>query len=196
VIDTLARECAAGNWRRKSFVDPRERKGVTRNAVGADAVGLLYEGSGGASDHVPWSAFGGNTKDLSRLFSERCTRDWTPEELRAIAGLLRLTACVEAVDITAKMFDGAKKANFTEANKKELLDAFAIVTDAASHAPDEREEAAREAAAADVLAGMLRLTTESKWSSAVAENERLITDFEDSLLVRILSNGLEPDAVK
>ncbi len=196
VIETLAKECAAGNWRRKSFVDPREKKGVTRNAVGADAVGLLYEGSGGASDHVPWSAFGGNTKDLSRLFSERCTREWNPDELRSIAALLRLSACVEAVDLTAKMFDGSKKANFTEPNKKELLDAFAFVTEAASHAPDEREEAAREVAAVNVLGGMLRLMTDGRWSSAVAENERLITDFKDSLLVRLLSNGLDPDAVK
>jgi hypothetical protein len=196
VIDTLARECAAGNWRRKGFTDPRDRKGATRNAVGADATGLLYEGPGGVADHVPWSAFGGNTKEISKLFSERCTREWTPEEMHGITALLRMTACIEAIDVTAKMFDGAKKANFTDANQKELADAFAIVTGWTANAPAEREETAREAAAAAALGTTMRLTTDGKWSAAVAETERLITAFKDSLLVRLLSNGLDPDAVK
>jgi hypothetical protein len=187
-VETLGRECASGGWRRKSFTDPRERKNLTRNATGADATGLLYDGDAGA-DHVPWSAFGGNTKEISKLFFERLARDWTAAELRGIAALLRLEACVEVVDLTAKMFDGQKKSNFTENNQRDVLEVANTLTAWSARAPEEKDEMAREMEAAGILAMALRQATETQWSASVSQIERLLYDYQDTLLVRLLSNG-------
>jgi hypothetical protein len=188
-IEVLAKECASGGWRRKSFTDPREKKVTTRNAVGADATGILYDAEGGAAGHVPWSAFGGNTKELSKLFFERCTREWTAEEMASIATLMRLNAVVEALEISGKMFDPSRKANFTEANAKDLLEAYVQAQTWATRAPATQPALARELEAATLLASVLRQTTDGQWSTAVAGTERLIASYADTLLVRLMSNG-------
>ncbi|MDZ4771693.1 MAG: FHA domain-containing serine/threonine-protein kinase [Planctomycetota bacterium] len=195
-IETLTRECSSNGWRRKSFTDPREKKSVTRNATGADAIGLLYEGEGGAADLVPWSAFGGNTKELSKLFFERLTRDWTGAELHAIAALLKIQACIEVVDMSAKMLDAQKKANFTESNQREVLEIGNTLSTWSSRAPDEKDEIAREMSAASILAVGLRQMTETQWSTAVSQIERLLYECPGTLIVRLLSNGKPPEEPK
>jgi len=196
VLDTLARECREGTWRRRSFNDPREKKVVTRNATGADASGLLFDGENGAADHVPWSAFGGNTKELSKLFFERLNREWTAEELHGIAALVRMQACVEAVDLAAKMFDGQRKANFTEANQRDLLEAFTTAAQWSTRANAGKDEIAKETEAAGQLATALRQATDGQWSGSIAVIERLLTDYQGTLLVRLLSNGQPIDGSK
>lgn len=193
-LDTLAREWSGGGWRRKSFVDPRDKKSATKNATGVDAEGLLVD-DGGAPERVPWSAFGGRTEELSKLFFERLTREWNDVELRQIAALLRLCACVETTALTAKMFDRDKRANFTESNQREVLEAFAVASQWQQKASGGGERLAREAGAAELLCGVLRHSTESRWSTAVASLERLMREFDDTLLVRLMSDGTPPDAV-
>ncbi|MBL8857171.1 MAG: protein kinase [Planctomycetes bacterium] len=193
VLETLSRECSAGGWRRRSFGDPREKRTTTRNATGADTTGLLFDGDGGVADHIPWSAFGGNTKVLSDLFYDRCTRDWTPAELHGIAALLRLEACIEVLDGAAKMFDAQKRSNFTESNQRDMLEVFNTLSSWAARAPEEKDEIARESEATQILARALRQMTDSQWSTAVVAIERLLTEYPNALLVRLLSNGLPVD---
>ncbi len=188
VLGMLGREFAAGGWRRKSFNDPRERKAVTRNAVGADAGGILYEGEGGAVERLPWSAFGGSTKELSKLFFERCTRAYTPEEESAISGLVRVTAVVEALRVVGKMLEPSRRANFTESNAKELSECFAAARDWAESGPP-ADALARERGAAEILGEALAKSTAGAYSAAVAGVERLLRDHEDTLFVRLLSDG-------
>jgi hypothetical protein len=69
--------------------------------------------------------FGGDDREISKLFTERLAREWTPDELRGIAGLLRLTAVVEAIGRAGKMFDPAKRYNFTDADAREMTECFA-----------------------------------------------------------------------
>ena len=192
VLETVAREY--DNWRRKSIADPRERKGTTRNAVGADATGLLIEGDGGKVEHVDWSSFGANSRDLARLFTERLARDYTNEELRGIAALLRITAVSEALELAGKMLDPARKANFTESNARELIDAYTQAMSWAQKSGD-ASAATRELSAATELGNVLQRVTEGAWSIAVDGTERLLAGAQDSLLVRLLSDGslqLEP----
>jgi len=185
-LELLAREFA--RWRRKAFVDPRERKGATRNAAGVDANGIVCEPEGGRAETIPWSAFGGNTRDLGRLFHERLEREYSAEEKRAIAALLRLNAVVEAVDLTSKMFDPARRVNFTETNARELTEAYEPALDWARRA-GEPQPAEREVAAATQLAQVLLKLTEGSYSIAVTGTERLLADAQDTLLVRLLSDG-------
>ncbi|MBK7877296.1 MAG: serine/threonine protein kinase [Planctomycetes bacterium] len=185
-LEMLAREFP--NWRRKGFTDPREKKGATRNAVGADAAGLLCEGEGGKVEHVDWSAFGGNARDLARLFTERLAREYTTDEARGIAALLRVSAVVEAIDLASKMLDPTRKVNFTETNARELLEAFVPATTWAQKAPD-AVATALELSAATQLAGVLQRVTDGAYSVAVAETEELLANHQASLLVRLLSDG-------
>jgi len=188
-LDTLGREFA--QWRRRAFTDPREKRGVNRNAVGADAQGILYEvDGGGAPERLPWSAFGADVQAQNKLFVERLQRDWTPEEMAGIAAMLRMSAVVETIRATAKMFDAGKRANFTESNVRDMRALYEPATAWSEKAgPESKARLQREMASADVLAEALRSATESRWAAAAASIERLLTEFADTLLVKLLSDG-------
>jgi hypothetical protein len=184
----VGREYSTGGWRRKTINDPRDKKNSARTAVGADANGVVCEGEGGAIETVPWSAFGGNAKEVSKLFWERTVREYTPEEVRAIAGLVRMSAVIEALDRTSKMFDRTRRSNFTEGNARDLADCFTPLQQWIQKLGN-GGSLAREAAAAAVLGQVLGQTSEGAWSVAVAGTERLLAEYEDTLLVRLLSDG-------
>jgi hypothetical protein len=192
VLATIGREYSGGGWRRKTFSDPRDKKNPARTAVGADANGILSEGEGGAVENVPWSAFGGNAKELSKLFWERTAREYTPDEVRAIAGLIRMTAVVEALERTSKMFDRTRRANFTESNARDLAECFVPLQQWIQKLGGDAS-LARESQATAVLAQVLAQTTEGAWSVAVAGTERLLGEYQDTLLVRLLSDGSAPE---
>jgi pSer/pThr/pTyr-binding forkhead associated (FHA) protein/tRNA A-37 threonylcarbamoyl transferase component Bud32 len=192
MLAAVGREYATGGWRRKAVSDPRDKRNPVRTAVGADAQGVAVEGEGGAVDRVPWSAFGGNTKELSRLFWERLNREYTPDEARAIVALLRMTAVVEALERASKMLDPARRANFTEANARDVGECFAPLQQWIQKLGSEAL-CAREAKAATLLAQVLAQTTDGAWSVAVAGTERLLDEYQDTLLVRLLSDGSVPE---
>jgi len=192
-LKTLGREFA--NWRRKSFTEPRGGKIVTRNAVGADATGILAEGDGGAVEHVDWSVFGGDDREISKLFTERLAREWTPDELRGIAGLLRLTAVVEAIGRAGKMFDPAKRYNFTDADAREMTECFAQAQIWAEKAGT-TDALAKEVAAARQLTHVCQKMTEGSWSFAVSATEELLARHASTLVVRLLSDGTMPEGPK
>jgi tRNA A-37 threonylcarbamoyl transferase component Bud32 len=191
----LGREYSSGGWHRKNFIDPRDRKNPARTAVGVDANGILCEGEGGQVENVPWSAFGGSAKELSNLFWERTTRDYTPAEVRGITGLIRLTAVIEALERTAKMFDRTRHANFTDGNARDLAECFVPLQQWIQKLGGEAS-LARESQAAALLAQVLAQTTEGTWSVAVAGTERLLDEYQDTLLVRLLSDGSATDPAR
>jgi hypothetical protein len=93
------------------------------------------------------------------------------------------------------MFDPSRKANFSDTNQKDLVECFAQASSWAAKTPQGGAKLARENEAAMLLAGVLKQTTDGQWSTAVASGERLLRDFGDTLLVRLMSNGeLAPDA--
>ncbi|MFN0008863.1 MAG: protein kinase domain-containing protein [Planctomycetota bacterium] len=182
----LGREFAA--WRRKTFTVPQGGKSVSRNAVGADAAGILAEKEGGAVEQVPWSTFGGDGRELSKLFVERLTREWTADETRGIAALVRLTAVVEAVSRASKMFDAARRFNFTEADEHEMAQCF----DPARSWGERAGTTAliqREKEAAALLAVACRKMTDKAWATAAVTVEDLLSRYSDTLVVWLLSDG-------
>jgi hypothetical protein len=190
-LRTLGREFSS--WRRKGFTDPRAGKSAARNAIGADEEGILAEDEHG-TEHVPWSAFGGDDREISRLFTERLSREWTPDELRGIAALLRMTAVVEALGRAGKMFDATKRSNFTEADQKEMTECFAQA-EAWGDKAGTSSAVRKEAAAARGLAVVCEKMTEGAWSVAVSAAEDLLLRHGDTLLVRLASDGTLPGAL-
>ena len=190
-LATLGREFSS--WRRKSFTAPRAGKSVSRNAVGADATGIMAEGEGGAVEHVPWSTFGGDDRELSKLFVERLTRDWTAEETRAIAGLIRLTAVVEAVGRASKMLDATKRFNFTDADGHEMDECFVQARTWAERSGTQAQ-VEREKLATSMLAEVCRKMTDKSWATAAVMVEDLLARYPDTLLVRLLSDGTAPES--
>lgn len=184
--EMIAREFP--NWRRKSFADPRDGKGTPRNALGADASGILCEGDGGKAEHIDWSAFGANPRDIARLFHERLGREYTSAELAGIAALLRVSAVIGAIDASGKMFDPTRRSNFTETNAREILENYSHALQWAQRAGDD-SAAKRERDAAALLVEALQKTSEGAYSAAVAGIERLLAGSSDTLLVRLLSDG-------
>jgi hypothetical protein len=187
----LAKEFQGG-WKRKGIDDPRDKVETQRNAVAADAEGLMIEGASGGVERVPWTAFGRNTKALNKLFLERLARDYTAAEARDVMALLHLTADAEALELGGKMFEPGRKANFTPGNAAEMLEGFDAAQVWAAKAGGALPLLGADQAAAQLLARVLQDTTDGAWSTAVAGTERLIREHQDSLLVRMLSDGTEP----
>jgi len=176
------------NWRRTYVSDPRARHGATRVARAASSQGLLLEVDGGATETVPWAAFGGNTRALDFLFNERLPRQYSREESRAIAALMKLTAVVDAVSQAAEMLAPGSAAAFTVREADELKETLALAGAWAGRA-ELGPELAPEMEAGALLAETLRQASQGSWSRAFTGLERLLTERRDTLLVRLLSDG-------
>lgn len=187
LFSTLASEFERGGWRRKSFFDPRARTRTIRDAVGANADGLLVKVEA-TSELVPWSSFGARTTDLQQVFHQRLAREYTREELAGIEALMRLSAVAQAIEETAEMLQSDATSNLTEDEVRVVTEAY----DAArgwAQAAGNLASFEREAEAARIWIDALRAGTEGAWSRAVAIHERLLREFRDTLLVRLLSDG-------
>jgi len=187
LFPTLAAEFERGGWRRKSFFDPRARTRTIRDAVGANAEGLLVKVDA-TSELVPWSSFGGRTADLHQIFHQRLTREYTREELLGIDALLRMSAVLQAVEETSEMLQADASSNLGDDEVRVVLDAYDAARGWAQLAGT-LPAFEREAEAARVWIDGLRAGTDTSWSRAVAAHERLLREFRDTLLVRLLSDG-------
>ena len=183
-LTTLASEFTNGGWRRRSVSDPRGGRGTARDVVGADATGLQVDVRGTA-EPVPWTAFGGQTDALGTLVKDRLSRDYTPEEKDGIAGLMRISAALEAAGLADQMLDPSGEAHFSDAEATRLTKLF----DPVEPWIGDVVAFAREREAADVLARALLDLEASMWSSAEAGLATLLTNFDDTLLVASLSDG-------
>jgi hypothetical protein len=186
-LEVLGREYGQGNWMRKTVNDPRSRGRVNRDAVGADSSGVLLKVEG-TPERVPWSAFGGKTLELNQLFFKRLSREYTLEEQAGIDALMRATAVLQAVDEASEMFYPGEVANLSDEEVRAMLDGFELARPWAE-AAGTLAALERERAAAEILARALRSESDGSWSVCVAGLERLLGEFGETLLVRILSDG-------
>ena len=186
-LEELGREYGRDNWLRKTVNDPRSRGRVNRDTVGADKGGVLLKVEG-TPERVPWSAFGGKTLELNQLFFKRLSREYTLEEQAGIDVLMRATAVVQAVDEASEMFYPGEVANLSDEEVRAMLEGFELARPWAE-AVGTLPALERERAAAEILARALRSETDGSWSVCVAGLERLLGEFSETLLVRILSDG-------
>ncbi|MCE9594836.1 MAG: protein kinase [Planctomycetes bacterium] len=187
ILELVGAEFGKGSWRRKTIADPRKGKGQNRNAVTADARGISVDGDGGV-ETIPWSAFGPRPRELHQLFHERLTREWTADEQRAIAGLMRIASVSAAIDGAGEMLQTSRRATFSEGEYKELVEGFQLATNWA-HQDGEVRLLAEESVAADLLGRALRFIDGGQWASAVANLERIERDHAGTLLFRLLTGG-------
>lgn len=180
-------EFANNGWKREQVADPRGGRSSVRKALSIDDAGIGVEVDG-RTELVPWSAFGARPRELNFLFHERLQRVYAPAELAGIETLLRHAAVLAAVEAASEMFDEKSNARFDKSEQAELLAGFDWGRPWAQQAgrigPFERESRA-----AAVLAQSLLDASQDAWSASVAGLERLLTEFPDTLLVRLLSDG-------
>jgi hypothetical protein len=175
------------HWKRKTFNDPRARGRSSRDALGATAAGLLIKTDSG-SELLPWSAFGAKPNELHQLFHQRLTREYTRDELVGIEALLRMTAVLQTVDETSEMLRDGTTSVLSEDEARAIFEGYDVARIWASALGDTRA-LDRESEAARLLIDSLRATSSGAWSRSVAGFERLLAEFRDTLLVRLLSDG-------
>jgi serine/threonine protein kinase len=183
-------------WRRKTVADPRSARSPRREVIGADADGLRVDVAG-VGESIPWSAFGGRTRELDFLFSERISGPYPPERAAGVAALVKLCAVVDAARQAAEMFDLESEAVFTRKEASTLRETLDLALSWAREAGDSLA-CEGERAAADLLATVLTQASAQTWSGAFSGLQRLLEDHGETLLVRLLSDGrgVEPPPVR
>ena len=174
-------------WRRKTVADPRSRRSVKREVIGAGADGLRVD-MGGSTESIPWSDFGARTRELDFLFSERVSRAYSREQATAVAAVVKLCAVVDAAHQAAEMFNLETKAIFTKKEAADLRETLELAAAWAREAGSP-QRCEGELAACDLLATVLAQASEKTWSGAFASSQRLLRDHGETLLVRLLSDG-------
>ncbi len=186
----LTAEYQAGNWRRRTLTDPRERSTAMREAVAVSLEGLTLRTDTG-TEALPWSAFGSSPRDLHNLFKGRLQREWTLEERSGVAHLLWTSSISRLVADTRARVGENRRGKLDEAKRAELLEGFALAREWADGAQLERIRV-EESASALWLDAVTALTGE-QWALAAAHLEALLGDHARSLLVHLLSNGNQID---
>jgi len=184
MLTGLATAFGEGTWRRRSVLDPRGGKPVPRDAAACDAQGL-YVDDHGEPQLIPWSAFAASTEAWVQLFKERLGRPYTAREEQGGAGLVRVSAALEAAALARQMLDPASRAHFSGAEAEELLALYSAPEPWVQAAP----RFARERAAAGILVQALTDLEAGSWSGAEAGLSTLLADYGDTLLVALLSDG-------
>ncbi len=183
-LETLAREFASGGWRRKTVSDPRTKR--PREVRDFTPEGLVF-----ADDEqlalVPWRELQGDPEWWNQLFQGRLEREWSPEEKRGIAALLRLSGAARAAELAQAMLDPRGRGLLQPAELQALRAAFAP-TDAWL-AENGDPELAQESTAAGLLADALGAAQEKRWSHSASALERCLAECGDTLTVGLLSDG-------
>ena len=190
VLATLVAEFQAGTWRRRTVALPGTRRGSARETVGVRADGLLVAGDGQAQ-HVPWSVFTESAADLAQLFKGRLEREYSAAEHRGIVALLRIAAATQVARLVEPAL-AAEPAAVSDAAAEQLVPAaFEPAVAWATEAGDDEllRSATRERDAALLLVRTLRAVEQERWTAAVTGLERLFSEFGDTLLVLLLSDG-------
>ena len=191
VLQLLVDEHAAGGWRRRSVVDPRGRRQVAREVLGATGTGLVLEGADGG-ELVPWEAFGRRADWIHQLFNGRLQRAYSVEEEAGILTLLRIAAVCEVVARVERALAGPDARDGGSAEP--LQSAFDAAGEwlgegSAAETFEPRRRIAREREATALLDQALDAVEAAAWAPAAEALERLLAEYGDTLLVTLLSDG-------
>jgi len=188
-FEPLVREWSSGGWKRRTVNDPRSRGRANREAVNADARGVLIK-DGEATELIGWEEFARRPAELHQLFLERLARAYTPTEIESIAALMRLAAVLQAIDEGAEVLADPDHQMLSNEESQRLLEGFDLAREW-SHGAESKARLEREASAAALLAAALSASGERHWAETVTLLERLLAEQRETLLVRLLSDGRE-----
>lgn len=178
-------------WRRKTVLVP-EGNGRTR---ASDVAGISSSGLQLADGRsVEWRALMRQPKAMDNIFKERLHRDWTQAELEGVATLVRMSAVLGALHSAEEALPEETSERFTKSEAEELVLGYSF----AQNWVDNLEEPARSAAqaplelelsAASDLATALLAAGDERPADAAALIERLFAESNNTLIVRLLSDG-------
>ncbi|MFT5051368.1 MAG: hypothetical protein ACI8QZ_002779 [Chlamydiales bacterium] len=184
VLETLGKAWDQNGWRRRSIADPSAPRSAKRDAVGADARGVVIS-TGGETQHLPWGAWAGHPRELHVLFNERLARPWSEDERAGIATLFRLGAVTDAARWAATAMESAHPG---EVPHKDVLTFFDQAQPWAAMAGS-AEVLGNERAALELLAASLEAQEAGMPGVALARLERLLDQHGTSLFVLLLSES-------
>jgi len=183
-VQLLISSWSAGEWKRFAVRLPA---GSSADAIRVGVPGLTVSSADGEM-LVPWAEFGGRARELDNLFTSRLERDWSDEELRHIASLMRLQAVVLGVRRVGRILVPDSRATLSKRDTQELAEAFDYAGEWARRT-GEGARVERERAALAEMTRALDAAEEGRWSETATALERLLTEHDDSLLVMLLSDG-------
>ena len=154
--------------------------------VALDSGGLAV-GEQGASERIGWESFAANPAALDQLFHQRLAREYTAEEQRGIAFLMRLAAVERAAAEARRVLDGGE-ASLGEDELAALLAGFEVARPWCAETTSAAEPVA-ELDAARLLVDSLEAAGAGSWALAATRAEWLLADHASTLLVRRLSDG-------
>jgi hypothetical protein len=186
-LENLQREFEGGGWKRKSLGDPRSKK--VREVRDVKPEGLVFDRDG-ALETVAWRETKSDPEWWHLLFQARLARDWTAEEARAIAAVLRLVGAARGAELAREMLAPGARGTLQPGELEALAKVFEPALQWIGSAP-ERAAIEHEDASAKRLARALGGAQERAWTSAAADLEHLLGEGRDSLLVRLLSDGAD-----
>jgi hypothetical protein len=176
-----------GDWRRKAVPNPSEDRRGNRDVAKVNSSGLVFE-MGGEQQSVPWAEFGAHTSELHMLFSKRLRRDYTSKEAQHIAAFMYLAAVSETLVKASEMLTINGQAVFTSKEAAELPAAFDLALEWCTSA-ESRANLMQERAASELLGQALTHASDGAWTTSVAELEQLYTDYPQTWVVRLTSDG-------
>jgi serine/threonine protein kinase len=186
-LETLGGEFDKGTWIRKQVIDPRAKSRVNRDALGANAQGVLLKVNEN-TEFVPWAAFGTRAGDLHQLFHKRLSREYTHDELVGIEFLVRTAAVLQAVDQASDVLMPDKQSILSDEEARSMVDGFDLARIWGQLLGD-TSACDSESQAAHMLADALHAKGTAAWSAAVTLTERLLAEHPSTLIVRFLSDG-------
>jgi hypothetical protein len=185
-LDALVREHKAGNWKRRTLSDPRERGHVLREVLAADGDGLTLKAETG-TERLAWSEFAARPRDLHQVFLNRLQRDWSAEERSGVAFLVWTASVAQVARATEEWLERPARGRIGPGERGELLEGFALAREWASGS--ELERVARESAAVELWLDAGAALADKRWTLAASRLETLLAEHADALLVRLLSDG-------
>jgi hypothetical protein len=174
-------------WQREVITDPRPRRGrADVTAIGPGGIDI--KGSNGP-ERIEWDAFADQPDALHQLFHRRLKRNWTPDEERGIAVLLRHAAALNTLRRTRASFDDP--ASLKKRDQEKILSAY----EPASLWSKDTLQAKlleQEHAAASSICQAFEFAAKEQWSSATSTLLHARSTYPDTLLLLMLSDGSGP----
>tara|TARA_R110002074_G_scaffold12653_11_gene46316 strand:- start:7522 stop:10308 length:2787 start_codon:yes stop_codon:yes gene_type:complete len=181
--NALIQAWSSPGWRRRSILDPRGRKPSTEECTGVDKTGVRIAG-----EQIAWAHLIGNPRTLANLFHERIEGGWSDDIDSAISAWVRVATVLDVVSQVSEMLGSDSSARFTVGEVAALDEAFQALDDWTQD-PAAATLVQRERSAARALGRALNALSDERWSEASERLERVLTEYESSLIVLLLSDG-------
>ena len=129
----------------------------------------------------------------AQLFKDRLEREYTTDETRGIAALLRWVSVAEAVERSVRHLASDRRDTLSDEELERIRGALGELRNwlevAEQPLEQEHRKLEREERALELLTGAIRAEQERSYALSVARLEELLFHYQDTLCVLLLSDG-------